>query len=576
MKSRWKILLLLGIAAAAGIVTFLLEGFVATPDGVALKDELTRRHTLDDVEPEPITFELLDEARPLDLIEMSLEFPEKLRALEGRRVRLVGFMAPYDSLNDMRRCMIVPSYVGCSFCTPPSLMQVVYVRQGERASGRFPFIESPSDVSGIFRLPQTGSPHEGHEEGFVYVIDEAVVTPYLASDAPERAPGHGASATTSSPDPAAHLTVPAVFEEISLDALVAEVAELRGLAPLKPVVFERIPANELIAKVRSEVGRSYPAEDREALVAAFALLGFFEKESADWTGLLTALGLMQRIAFVEPDGERIALLENAATSDPFTRLELVKDIADALARQHFAVARPPDRLHSDEGRSLDALRQGHKQIVAYRYARRLNLSPAARPPEGLFAGFPVIEAAPPILDLWYWLPWETGPFFVEAKTGATKGLTRIDELFENPPRTTRELFRPNLYGVSDTADEAIPADFADALLPEPPDLVERFGLGGLVPWLSGSLPVDQAKSVAGRVLADRYALWLLPEGGAALLLETRWPDRETARRFLENVPSHPFQILTDTSTRPYAVRIIRADSEASLKRVAESLGKRTS
>ena len=56
-----------------------------------------------DSTPAPINFDLLDEARSLDLIDMTLEFPEKLRGLEGRPVKLVGFMAPYDSLEDMRQ-----------------------------------------------------------------------------------------------------------------------------------------------------------------------------------------------------------------------------------------------------------------------------------------------------------------------------------------------------------------------------------------------------------------------------------------------------------------------------------------
>ncbi len=568
MKRSLKLYLVAGILASAVLLSFVIERFIVTSDGIALKDELIGRHLAVAEEsgegpPVPITFDQLDEARPLDLIEMALEFPGDLQALEGRRVRLIGFMAPFDSLNDMRRCMIVPSYVGCSFCTPPSLTQVVYVEQAERASGRFPFIEPPSDVSGILRLPRTGSGHEGHEQGFVYVIEDAVVTPYLAEDAPERAAGHGGSPT----DAAAHLARPAVLDEIPLETLAAEVSELRGLQALRPITFERVSAAQLIARVREETERAYPVEDREGLVAAFVLLGFLESESTDWVELFTSLGLLQRIACVDEEGDRIELLEAATTADPFTRLELVKEIADALARQHFPVARPPSELHADSNRALEALRQGHKQLVAYRYARRSNISPAGRPPEGLFAGFPILEAVPPRLDLWHWLPWETGPFFVEARTGATKGLPRIDELFQRPPVTTRELFRPSLYGVDGGHAGSIPEDFADAVLPERPVLVESFGLGGLVPWLSGSLPVDEAKMVVGRVLTDRYALWRFPDGGSALLLETRWPDRETARRFLENIPPHPHQFLTNPSAGAIAVSVVRADSEAALARV---------
>ncbi|MEM6675879.1 MAG: DUF3299 domain-containing protein, partial [Planctomycetota bacterium] len=89
-----------------------------------------------EAEPEPeldpvLDFPLLDAVRWLDLVDRSVRFPESLKALDGRQVSLVGFMAPFDSLQDMRRCMIVPAYVGCQFCSPPTMTQVVYVTQGD-------------------------------------------------------------------------------------------------------------------------------------------------------------------------------------------------------------------------------------------------------------------------------------------------------------------------------------------------------------------------------------------------------------------------------------------------------------
>ena len=576
MKRPYKLALFAAIILASFLVGLSIDRFVVTPDGVALRSELESRHLRapdgsggDPAEaPEPIDFDLLDEARPLDLIDMSLEFPERLRALDGRRVRIVGFMAPYDSLNDMRRCMIVPSYVGCSFCSPPNLTQVVYVRQAERAGARFHFIEAPSDVSGILRLPRPESTSEGHQEGFIYAIEDAVVTPYLESDAPARAPGHGGSDST---DPAAHLNRPASLEEIGLEALAAEVSVLRELSPLVPLRFERIPVARLVERVREEAELAYPAADRESLLALFGLLGFFKEPPSDWIDWMASLGLYQRIAWIDEEGERIEVLDVASTADPFTRLELVKEIADALARQHFAAARPPTGLHADAGRALEALRQGNKQLVAYRYARHQNLARAGRPPDDLFAGHPLPETVPGAVDLWHWLPWETGPFFVETRTGAAQSLGRVDEMFRNPPVSTRELFRPSLYGAGPPRLGLVAEDFAEGLLPEDPVLVERFGLGGFVPWLSGELSIDEAKIVAGQILDDRYALWALPSEGHVLLHETRWPDRAAARRFLESVPSHPHQVFSQTDEAPFTVWFARAETEAGLARIAKAL-----
>ncbi|MCG8600245.1 MAG: DUF3299 domain-containing protein, partial [Verrucomicrobiales bacterium] len=522
----------------------------------------------------PIDFTLLDEVRPLDLIEMNLEFPESLLSLEGKRVQLTGFMAPYDSLNDMRRCMIVPSYVGCTFCSPPSLTQVVYVQQKEQSGGEFPFIEPPSRVSGILRLSEGEEMHAGHQEGFVYVIDDAVVTPYLGDDAPERAPGHGGR---NSLDPSAHANAASGLKPVAFDVLTKEVSELRGLSPLKEIQFERVPMKQLKRRVREDMEWSYPLESREALVSMFHLLGFFDIPDSDsdsewdWENLMISLSLHQRIAWVGEKGEVIEVLDSAATDDPFTRLELVKYIADALVRQHFATARPPAELFRDSNRALEGVRQGNKQLTAFRYARQRNISPASRPPEDLFTQFPKAEQAPPLVDLWYWLPWETGPFFVESRTGATKDLSHIDELFEQPPVSTVELFRPGRYRDRVEAGNEVRENIVHCAIRESPVIEGRLGIGGLIPWLMGSLPLDQAKGVSGRALADRYSLWNLPDCGYVLLLDTSWPDGVTARIFLENVPAHPVQIVQDNPAAPHSVRIIRAETEEGLQLVVTEL-----
>ena len=51
-----------------------------------------------------IDFPQLGEARPVDLIDMTLEFPESLKKLNGQRVSMVGFMAP---LTASKICAVV-------------------------------------------------------------------------------------------------------------------------------------------------------------------------------------------------------------------------------------------------------------------------------------------------------------------------------------------------------------------------------------------------------------------------------------------------------------------------------------
>ena len=175
MKSR-RILLIVLLLVVVGMVKFydLIPSQQETPDSTL--DKNTASAELDRASDSLpiIDFPLLAEARPKDLIDMSLAFPEELQNLDGKKVSLIGFMAPFDSLEDMSKCMMVPSYVGCTFCTPPNLRQVVFVTQGAESSEEtYPFIEEPSYVTGIFRITNSDSTHEGKNQGFVYSIENA-------------------------------------------------------------------------------------------------------------------------------------------------------------------------------------------------------------------------------------------------------------------------------------------------------------------------------------------------------------------------------------------------------------------
>jgi hypothetical protein len=568
--SKIAILLLL-VATGFGIVV-LTERFLITPDGPVLKSELERKHRDGIPEQESdrsatlaeITFDLLDEARPLDLIEMDLAFPEQLLALEGRRVRIVGFMAPYDSLESMRRCMVVPSYVGCSFCSPPSLTQVVYVEQVERKGENHPFIESPALFSGTLRLTGQGEPHEGHGQGFVFVLDKAVVTPWTAPEAPVRAPGHGEGAAL---DPTAHQKATgggANLASVTAEALVARVAALRELSPRVPLRFEPVSRGRFAELLREEAEARFGngTEILGNLATAFRLLGFSEEE-IDWPGTVLGLALGQRIALADAGGESIRHLAEAPLDDPYVRLEFVKEIAEALARQHFETARSLGEGASDAARALEAIRQGNKQLVAYRYARAENISPASQPPTDLRPDLRRYPSAPPDFDLWYWLPWEAGPFFVDSRTGATGSLARIDALFLRPPTTTIEIFRPSWYeDASLWRHDAVPIGFADELLARPPALTGVLGLGGIVPMLAAEHPVDVAKQVAGGWAGDRYALWAHPDGESALLLETRWRDEAAAQRFFQTLPTQPIWRVEKDPANEKNVLLFAADREA--------------
>lgn len=529
-----------------------------------------------DAVPE-IDFPLLSRARPVSLIGSEFSFPERLRALDGRRVTLVGFMAPFDSLDSMQRCMIFPTYVGCKFCTPPQMNQVVYVTQGdgERRTGRHPFIESASRVTGTLRLTVDGSDHEGQRMGFVYAIENAEVVPY-EGEAPERPPGH---------EEVGHEPVAVDLEPVAPADLVAEVAELLGREPRRPIEFRSMSPEAFAAAVRARVEATFPESTRAARADAFRLLGLMPG-GVDWADVLSEHELTGRVVMTNESGDRIDVLATTPPGDLYTRLELVGEIADAIARQHFpgdgpgAAADVPGRpAASDEDarRARAALHEGFRSLAMVRYARERDIPSAARAPDELIQDTRVrrrgdvrlrLALESTELGLWLRLPGLVGSFFVDSLVGDFDPIAGVDPALDRPPSTTMEFFRPRWYHDAALwrADPVAP-DFADGLLETPPILTDVLGIAGLVPVLRQWYPVDVAASLAGGWAGDRWALWRLPDGTSALLLETRWQDEGSALAFREAVPeTHRWRVVPPApgSTR---VRLVRADEVDVLERL---------
>ncbi len=521
-----------------------------------------------------IDFPLLDQARRLDFIDAELSFPDALRELDGREVTLVGFMAPFDDLRNMRRCMILPSYVGCKFCSPPNISQVVFVTQtDDGGSGNHRFIESPSHVTGILRLSLPDSEHEGKRQGFMYSIEDAVVTEH-PGETLEQAPGHE---TTPHQVKLPRLT------PVSMNELVGEVAELLGKQPLRPIEFTATPPDEFAAIVRAEMSEDVPEGTRATRSRAFHLMGLLPAD-VDWVDTMTEFKLSRRVAATDAAGERIRLLDSVPDHHPYVRLERVGEIADAMARQYFpegGTTIPPPESNDDARRAREGLRQGFRTMAIYRYARANGIPAGARPPAEFIEESRArrrdredVQRAIKSAEFGWWeaIPGITGSFFVDSRVGETGALTQIDPVLARPPSTTMELFRPGWYTNPDAwRHDPVPVDFADDLMDSPPALTDVLGIGGLAPLLSQWYSLDGAKRLAGDWAGDRWAIWELPDGDSALLLETRWQDEGAAIRFQEIIADESSWFAVPHEAGSNRVQVIRADSPKALERLRTAI-----
>jgi hypothetical protein len=117
-----------------------------------------------------ITFDLL-RSTELKLTPPPI-FPEELAKLDGKKVRVRGFMSPFDNLKDMRNCMLFPFATGCFFCAPPSPREVVFIRI--ESKDPVPFESSAIEIEGTLNLWKDGSADKAHQS-FLYVVNDAKV-----------------------------------------------------------------------------------------------------------------------------------------------------------------------------------------------------------------------------------------------------------------------------------------------------------------------------------------------------------------------------------------------------------------
>tara|TARA_B100000963_G_scaffold360149_1_gene389949 strand:+ start:469 stop:2184 length:1716 start_codon:yes stop_codon:yes gene_type:complete len=566
MKSKNIFLLL--IALMAFVLFLLRDRFAHTPAKSAYEEQIDKIK----IDPKTtsksaveITFPLLAEARPTDLIDMNLAFPESLEKLNGNKVRMIGFMAPFDSLEDMRRCMIVPSYVGCTFCSPPNLRQVVYVTQGADDSSEktYSFIEEPSHVVGTLRISLPESSHEGKKHGFVYSIEDAEVTVHTG-EAPQRAPSHASPGAHNKDGSAESLSAIAPVD------LIPQVAKLLGQKPLHPIIIQRVSAQEFGQLVWNDLKATFPKGSRDARTQAFNLLRLLP-EGIDWLQILAGLELGRRAAISDENGTRVLVLDSVPIDHPFVRLELVGAIADGLLRQRFAKDGLNDwaemEKNEDTRRARKSLRLGIKKTVIRRYAISKGISPKIPPPAEFEPSVRAI-GRDSMFDRWYSLPAFLGPFFVDFLVGPTGPLEQMERAFKGPPRTMMEFLRPLWYeNASLWKQDPVPSDFAERLMQSPPALTDVLGVGGLIPWLAQPNSSYVARTIAGKWAGDRWAVWQFPDGSAALLLETRWQDEESAVRFRNAIPNHPYQWNFPHESGSSTVRVLRGSSSEALNRL---------
>jgi len=155
------------------------------PNSTNHQSKVLRQNGLKDYSNGQIDFELLD--RTTNALEPDPDYPAELEALDGKTVEFLGFMTPYDSIDEFKRFMLVNFPTGCNFCEIPRLQEIVFV-QVDLSKKPPPFIDGITKVRGTLNLLKPDRafeiegwlPEERHNvfKEFIYIISDATATPF--------------------------------------------------------------------------------------------------------------------------------------------------------------------------------------------------------------------------------------------------------------------------------------------------------------------------------------------------------------------------------------------------------------
>lgn len=121
----------------------------------------------------PLTFEMMatsvyHEGQPT-------EFPEVLKRLDGKRVRVSGFAMPFEDPENLAKFLMVKTVSGCFYCNPPGEDEVLLIRMGNPKAA--PEIDGEKKVvEGVLHLQDLNSKDEEANQ-FLFTIDDAKLVP---------------------------------------------------------------------------------------------------------------------------------------------------------------------------------------------------------------------------------------------------------------------------------------------------------------------------------------------------------------------------------------------------------------
>lgn len=340
------------------------------------------------------------------------------------------------------------------------------------------------------------------------------------------------------------------------DAVFADMSRITGL-PIKAPLKKRIASRAEIQKyLKENIHTEYTAEELHVQQAALQAFGLVPPDF-DLEKFLISFYTEQAAGFYDP--RRKTMFMAVWVSPDMQKMVLAHELTHALQDQNLDLEK---FLHESKGDD-DATNARQAIVEGYATAAMMqNLMggvdlgsvPSLQPLMELtihqqLEEFPMFNQAPFFFRFQALFPYSAGLGFMQHGL-AQGGWKRLNQVFSDPPTTTREIFEPQVYfnprsfaprrdGLRQGPPQpkiSLPRPAALSSVPHLKLLDENvMGELGYYALLGQLISEDEAKSFSSAWLGDRYILYEGPIAHRyALVARTRWSSAESALRFFRD------------------------------------------
>ena len=235
---------------------------------------------------------------------------DAIKALDGKTIRIAGYMVPFNDLENLKEFMLMPSSNGCNFCEAPMKEEMIYVRQPGKK--KYDYIGDPIVLTGKLWVQGAGTeaPNSTYAQ-FLYALQDTKVEKLKASDQ-------------------------ALLEVVTPRTIIKQVCSLLRVRLLKQVTFEALDDSAYQEK-RKELLLKYlgGAEGEQALTFFLNAFGIQNTESLSDLGSAFLTGWSA--AFSDISGETIYYHKGLDLSEKKNQLQIAIACYDLLFHQEIDI-----------------------------------------------------------------------------------------------------------------------------------------------------------------------------------------------------------------------------------------------